>query len=241
MLTATEAGAAIQEEAREPYIGIPGDSIHNQLPQSNAVREVGDESIPSADQSFSESKVQEISEDSLQSEQKSDHRNHHKPRRKPKSGLGRTHSVKAVVEEAKLFLGKNPEGPEPSKRVQPHETSHVSEESAGVSSHTAKGVRACSNARKQQLPQNSKVSELDAADSEGHSGSVTTGGRRKRQQPVAPGLPTPGEIRYNLRRSRGTATATAAQASSDVSKTRKEPDDGGLDGEGDTGNRRNRK
>ncbi|KAE8666103.1 Nuclear matrix constituent protein-related, putative isoform 6 [Hibiscus syriacus] len=251
MLTATEAGAGIQEEAGEPDLGIPGDSIHNQLLQSNTVREVGDESVPSADQSFSESKVQEIPEDSQQSEQKSDHRSHRKPRRKHKSELGRTRSVKAVVEEAKLFLGKNLEGPEPSKRVQPHETSHVSEESAGVSGHTAKGTRARSNARKRQLPQNSKVSELDAADSEGHSGSVTAGGRRKRQQTVAPGLSTPGENRYNLRRSRGTIIlfrfeynvqpATVAQASSDVSKTRKEPDDGGLDGEGDTGNRRNRK
>ncbi|KAE8657473.1 Nuclear matrix constituent protein-related, putative isoform 6 [Hibiscus syriacus] len=267
MLTAAEAGAGIQEEPGELCLGIPGDSIHNQLLQPNTARELGDESVPSADQSFSESKVQEIPEDSLQSEQKSDHRNHRKPRRKPKSGLGRTRSVKAVVEDAKLFLGKFPEGPEPSTRVQPHETSHISEESAGVSSHTAKGARARSNARKRQLPQNSKVSELNAADSEGHSESVTAGGRRKRQQTVAPGLPTPGENRYNFRRSRDlntmvhakinmkdnknppqhrstvtvTATAIAAQASSDVSKTRKEPDEGGLEGEADTENRRNRK
>ncbi|GMI99953.1 LITTLE NUCLEI2, CROWDED NUCLEI 2 [Hibiscus trionum] len=242
ILTATEAGAGIQEEAGEPYLGIPGDSIRNQLLQSNTVREVGDGSVPSSDHSFSESKVQEIPEDSLQSEQKSDRR---KPRRKPKSGLSRTRSVKAVVEDAKLFLGKSPEGPKPSKRMQPHETSHVSEESAGVSSHTAKGVGARGNARKRQHPQNSKVrdSELDAADSEGHSESVTTGGRRKRQQTVAPGLQTPGENRYNLRRPKTTVTvaATAARASSDVSKTRKEPGNDGLEGDGDTENRRNRK
>ncbi|KAK8537535.1 hypothetical protein V6N13_042458 [Hibiscus sabdariffa] len=249
MLTDTEAGAGIQEEAGEPYLGIPGDSICNQLLQSNTAREAGDGSVPSADHSFSESKVQENPEDSLQSEQKSDRR---KPIRKPKSGLSRTRSVKAVVEDAKLFLGKRPEGPKPSKRVQPHETSHVSEESAGVSSHTAKGVGARSTARKRQHPQNSKVgdSELDAADSEGHSESVTDGGRRKRQQTVAPGLQTPGENRYNLRRPKTTVTARAAKASFDVSKTRKEPDDiedrrnrkepddDRLEGEVDTGNRR---
>ncbi|KAL4385606.1 hypothetical protein GQ457_15G005490 [Hibiscus cannabinus] len=224
MLTDTEAGAGIQEDAGEPYLGIPGDSIRNQLLQSNTAREVGDGSVPSADHSFSESKVQENPEDSLQSEQKSDRR---KPRRKPKSGLSRTRSVKAVVEDANLFLGKSSEVPKPSKRVQPHETSHVSEESAGVSSHTAKGVGARSTARKRQHPQNSKAgdSELDAADSEGHSESVTAGGRRKRQQTVAPGLQTPGENRYNLRRPKTTVTARAAKASSDVSKTRKEPDD----------------
>ncbi|KAK8511828.1 hypothetical protein V6N12_000868 [Hibiscus sabdariffa] len=241
MLTATSAGADIQEEAGELYLGVPGDSIHNQLLQSNTIKVVGDGSVPSGDHSFSESKVQEIPEDSLQSEQKSDHR---KPRRKPKSGLSRARSVKAVVEDAKLFLGRSPEETELSKRVQPHETSHVSEESAGVSSHTAKGARARSNARKRQHPQSSKVrdGELDAAESEGHSESVTTGGRKKRQQTVAPGLQTPVENRYNLRRPKttatATATATAAQASSDVPKIRKKPDDGGLEGEGHTENRR---
>ncbi|KAE8707386.1 Nuclear matrix constituent protein-related, putative isoform 6 [Hibiscus syriacus] len=159
----------------------------------------GDGSVPSADHSFNESKVQEIPEESLQSEQKSDH---HKPRRKSKSGLGGTRSVKAVVEEAKLFLDKSPEESEPSKRVKPHEISHVSEESGGVSSLSAKGAGARSNARKRQRSQNSKVrdSELEAAESEGHSESVTAGGRKKRRQTVAPGLQTPGENRYNLRR-----------------------------------------
>ncbi|KAG4170808.1 hypothetical protein ERO13_A12G172400v2 [Gossypium hirsutum] len=229
MLTTTEAGMSIQEEAGEPYLGISGDSVCNQLLQSNRIREVGDGSVPSADLSFGESKVQDVPEDSQQSEQKSDHR---KPRRKPKSGLNRTRSVKAVVEDAKLFLDESPEGPEPSNRVQSHETSHVNEESAGVSSRTVERAGPRSNARKRQRQQNSQVrdSELDAADSEGHSDSVTAGGRRKRQQTVTPGLQTPGQNRYNLRRPKTTVTATAAQASSDVLKTRKEPEDGGLEG-----------
>ncbi|MBA0563437.1 hypothetical protein Golob_008416 [Gossypium lobatum] len=233
MLATTEAGVSIQGEAGEPYLGITGDTVRNQLLQSNTIREVGDGSVPSADHSFGESKVQDVPEDSQQSEQKSDHR---KPRRKPKSGLNRTRSVKAVVEDAKLFLGESPEGPEPSNRVQSHETSHVNEESAGVSSHTVEGAGPRSNARKRQRQQNSQVrdSELDAADSEGHSESVTAGGRRKRQQTVTPGLQTPGQNRYNLRRPKTTVTATAAQASSDVLKTRKEPEDGGLEG-GDGG------
>ncbi|XWS69829.1 hypothetical protein CRYUN_Cryun04dG0211900 [Craigia yunnanensis] len=227
VLTTEEAGVNIHEEAGEPSLGIPGGSIHNQLVQSNTIREVDKGSGPSVDNSYVDSKVQEVPEDSQQSEKKSDRR---KPGRKPKSGLNRTRSVKAVVEDAKLFLGESPEEPEPSESVQPHEISHINEESAVVSSHTDKGTR--NNARKRQRPQNSKVtdSELDAADSKGCSDSATAGGQRKRRQTVALGLQTPGEKRYNLRQPKTTVTATAAQASSDVLKTRKDPDGGGVEG-----------
>ncbi|XVF03474.1 hypothetical protein REPUB_Repub04eG0264200 [Reevesia pubescens] len=238
VLTTKEAGVNIQEEAEEPSLGIPVDSIHNQLLQSNTIREVDDGSGPSVDHSYADSKVQEIPEDSQQSEQKSGRR---KPGRKPKSGLNRTRSVNAVVEDAKIFLGESPEGPEPSESVQPHESSHVNEESAGVSSQTIKEGR--NKTRKRRHPQNSTVtdSELDAVDSEGRSDSVTAGARRKRQQTVALGLQTPGEKRYNLRppKTTVTVTATAAQASSDVLKTRKEPDGGSVEGVAlDTENRR---
>ncbi|XP_022777011.1 protein CROWDED NUCLEI 2 isoform X2 [Durio zibethinus] len=196
-LTTKEAGINIHEEAGEPSLRISGDPIHKQLLQSNTIREVDDGSGPSIDHSYVDSKVQEVPEDSQQSEQKSGRR---KPGRKPKTGLNRTCSVKAVVEDAKLLLVESPEEPEPSESVQPHEISHVNEESVGVSSHTDKEAR--NNSRKRQRPQNSKVtdSELDAAESEGHSDSVTAGRRRKRQQTVALGLQTPGEKRYNLRR-----------------------------------------
>ncbi|XWS64369.1 hypothetical protein CRYUN_Cryun06bG0180200 [Craigia yunnanensis] len=228
----------IHEEAGGLSLGIPGDSIHNQLFQSNTIREVDEGSGPSIDHSYVDSKVQEVPEDSQQSEQKI---GRCKPGRKPKSGLNRTRSVKAVVEDAKLFLGESPKEPEPSESVQPHEISHDNEESVGVSSHTDKGAR--DNARKWQRPKNSRVteSELDAADSKGRSDSVAAGGHRKRQQTVALGLQTPGEKRYNLRRPKTTttATATAAQTSSDVLKTKKEPDGGGVEeGALDTESRR---
>ncbi|XVE53373.1 hypothetical protein DITRI_Ditri02bG0199000 [Diplodiscus trichospermus] len=221
----TKEGVNIHEETGEPSLAIPGDFVHNQLLQSNTILVVNEGSGPSVDHSYADSKVQEVPEDSQQSEQKPGRR---KPRRKPKSGLSRTRSVKAVVEDAKLFLGESPEGPEPSDSVQLHEISHVNEGPC-VSSHTDKG--ASNNPRKRQRPQNPKVtdSELDAADSKEHSDSVTAGGRRKRQQTAAPGLQTPGEKRYNLRRPKTTVKATAAQPSSDVLKTREEADGGGLD------------
>ncbi|XVF42978.1 hypothetical protein PTKIN_Ptkin02bG0003500 [Pterospermum kingtungense] len=228
VLTAEDAGVNY-EEAGEPSSGIPHDSIHKQLLQSNAIIEVDEGSGPSVEHSYVDSEVHEIPEDSQQSEQKG----RRKPGRKPKSGLNRTRSVKAVVEDAKLFLGESPEEPEPSESVQPHEIRHVNEESAGVSSHTDTG--AGNNARKRRRPQASRVmaSELDAAD------SATAGGQRKKQQTVAPGLQTPGGKRYNLRRPKTAVTTTAAQASSDVLETRKEPDGGGVEGGVlDTENRR---
>ncbi|KAK6242859.1 hypothetical protein QQP08_008851 [Theobroma cacao] len=226
-LTNKEAGGNIHEKAGEPSLRIPGDSINNQLLQSDKIGKVDDRSGPSLDHSYTDSKVQEVPEDSQQSERKSGRR---KPGRKPKSGLNRTRSVKAVVEDAKLFLGESPEEPEPSESVQPDDISHANEESAGVSTHSEN--RARNNARKRRRPQDSKITdtELDAADSEGHSDSVTTGGQRKRQQTAAQGLQTPGEKRYNLRRPKLTVTAKAAQASSDLLKTRQEPDSGVVEG-----------
>lgn len=190
----TEEAGVNYEEAGEPSLTIPHDSIHEQLLHSNTIMEVDEGSGPSVEHSYVDSKVLEIPEDSQQSEQKV----RRKPGRKPKSGLNRTRSVKAVVEDAKLFLGESPEEPEPSETVQPQEISHVDEESAGVSSHTDTGAR--NNARKRPHIQTSRAmgSELDGADSKGCSDSATAGGRRKRQQTV--GLLTPGEKRYNLRR-----------------------------------------
>ncbi|OMP04356.1 putative nuclear matrix constituent protein 1-like protein-like protein [Corchorus olitorius] len=199
VLTAKESGGNIHVEVEAPSLKIQSDSINNQLLQSDNIREVDNSSGPSLsiDHSYIDSKVQELPEDSQQSDQKSGHR---KRGRKPKSGPHRTRSVKAVVEDAKLFLGGSPEEPEPSESVQPHDISHVHEEFAGTSTQSEKGLH--NNGRKRQRPQNSKVtdSEMDAADSEVHCDSIPAGGRRKRRQTVALGLQTPGEKRYNLRR-----------------------------------------
>ncbi|OMO83566.1 putative nuclear matrix constituent protein 1-like protein-like protein [Corchorus capsularis] len=231
VLTAKESGGNIHVEVEAPSLKIQSDSINNQLLQSDNIREVDNSSGPSLsiDHSYIDSKVQELPEDSQQSDQKSGRR---KRGRKPKSGPHRTRSVKAVVEDAKLFLGGSPEEPEPSESVQPHDISHVHEEFAGTSTHSEKGLH--NNGRKRQQPQNSKVtdSEMDAADSEVHCDSIPAGGRRKRRQTVALGLQTPGEKRYNLRRPKTMVTATAAQAASDVLKTTEDADGGGGEGGG---------
>lgn len=124
---------------------------------------------------------QEVIEDSQQSEQRI---NGQKPGKTPRGRPRRTRSVKAVVEDAAVILGKTPE------------IAFNSEErrkEAGIDENRV--------ARKRSLAQSSIMtgSELDADGSEGHSESVTVGGRRKRRQTVAP-LQNPREKRYNLRR-----------------------------------------
>lgn len=116
-----------------------------------------------------------------------------KPRRgrKSKSGIARTRSVKAVVEEAKEFLGKTSKE---TGSASLHENMHED------SNHTEKAIG--NSRRKRQRAQTSTIgeSEQNAGDSEGHSDSITTGGRKKKRQTAAPPTQVTGEKRYNLRR-----------------------------------------
>ncbi|XP_050372632.1 protein CROWDED NUCLEI 3 [Argentina anserina] len=171
-------------------------------------KEVDDGYTPSIDNnSFIISQEQDIPEDSEQSELKSGRR---KPARGRKSRLSRTHSVKAVVEDANKFLG---ETPEPSNASLLNESSYINE---GDSSFTSIG-------RKRARPQSSRIeSEQDDYDSGGHSGSVTAGGRRKRRQPVAPAVQTPGGQRYNLRNRKTAGTLVAASAAPHMKSKRNE-------------------
>ncbi|GKU90412.1 hypothetical protein SLEP1_g4407 [Rubroshorea leprosula] len=204
LLTSKEAGEHGGE--LQPSLGIPSDSMHNRPVQSDAIREADDGFVQSLDdQSYLDSKEQEGPEDSQQSELRTVRR---RPGRKRKSGLNRTRTMKAVVEEAKVIIG--PEEPQASESMQPDE------ENAGTSSHTVKRTRNRASKRPRE-------SELNAADSEERSDAVIAGGHEKRLQGVALVRQTP----YNLRRHKTSEAAMPSQASSDQ-KTREEEADPGV-------------
>ncbi|KAF2321451.1 hypothetical protein GH714_041045 [Hevea brasiliensis] len=154
-------------------------------------------------------------EDAEQSELKS---SRSKPGRRRKGGISRTRSVKAVVEDAKLFLEKSSEGPEHyAKNVQSNDIyQNIDESIEKPASNIAR--------KRERAP---TETEQDAGDSEGCSESVTTGGRRKRRQMVASAI-TPGQKRYNLRRHRTAGAPSANEAFSGLTKTGEKEADGGA-------------
>ncbi|KOM36690.1 hypothetical protein LR48_Vigan03g007100 [Vigna angularis] len=138
----------------------------------------------------------------------------------PRKGGGRTrvkrtHTVKAVLKEARGILGEAAELP--AESVDNHETEFTNgnaEDSANVDSESQRPSNR--NVRKRNRVQTSQmtVSGHDGDASEGHSDSVIPGQRkRRRQKAAAPPAQTAGETRYNLRRPRTGAT-TSARASS---------------------------
>ncbi|KAL3510872.1 hypothetical protein ACH5RR_030273 [Cinchona calisaya] len=171
-------------------------------------------------QSNLDDRIQQVIEDSQHSEQISSQQ---RPERKSRVRPRRTRSVKAVVEDAAVILGKTSNGPIINEEQQKN-APYINDESRAEFSLADKA------ARKRTRGQSSvrTGSELEADGSEEHSESVTAGGRRKRRQTVAP-LQKPGEKRYNLRRHKTVGTAAAEQASID-SKKMAEAAEGGGDG-----------
>ncbi|RAL40180.1 hypothetical protein DM860_008320 [Cuscuta australis] len=112
--------------------------------------------------------------------------------KKPNGGIRRTRSVKEVVEDAKVILGNTSESMQPDDN---HSRDLVEVSRANSSTATTR--------RKRTRGQGSKLSsaEPDVDESEGHSESVTTGGRRKRRQTTAPSGVHNNSLgtRYNLR------------------------------------------
>ncbi|KNA06715.1 hypothetical protein SOVF_178410 [Spinacia oleracea] len=136
----------------------------------------------------------------------------HKPGRKRGPGVQRTHSVKAVIEDAKAILM---DGSVAEMEVKPNDSvgANVNNEEKIIHADVTHA------ARKRRRSQASKVteSEQDIEQSEGNADSVTTGGRRKRRQTVATALPTPGQKRYNLRRHTVAASSGKPENEDEVS------------------------
>ncbi|XP_010265318.1 PREDICTED: protein CROWDED NUCLEI 1 isoform X2 [Nelumbo nucifera] len=208
------------EDEPEPSFVVPSDSFDVQRIQlDNSIRELQDEPTLSVEQSNMDSKTEELPEDSQHSELKSGRRKYAKKRRP----MRRTRSVKAVVEDAKVILGETPEENKNEQNGNREGFVDIVEESRGDS-----GMASMGRKRNHAHASITTVSEQDADDSEVRSDSVTTGGRRKRRQTVAPAMQTPGEKRYNLRRPKVVGKAVAAvQATSDPTKGMKKAADGG--------------
>ena len=105
-------------------------------------------------------------------------------------------SVKAVVEDAKVFLERS----EVNANAQTEAIDHINEERKGDSSRAKKS--AGNNGKNRQHVQTSRTTECeqDTGNSEEHSESVTASERRKMRQIATLVLQTPGEKRYNLKR-----------------------------------------
>ncbi|KAK7275160.1 hypothetical protein RIF29_16269 [Crotalaria pallida] len=223
-------GARGTLEEHQPS-GVIAAHRSNQHQFDNIIREVDDEySPPVDDHSYMNSLVEGGPADSQQSTPKSHQR---RVGRKSKSGIARTRSVKAVVKEAEEFLGKASEETA-NASLQSLNTDRIKEDSREESS------RAIGNTgRKRQRAQTSRISESEqnAADSEGHSDSITAGGRRKKRQTVAPPVQVSRQTRYNLRQhktagnvssTRGKSNGTQSvdkEAAGDKVEEDKSPDD----------------
>ncbi|KAK8913995.1 hypothetical protein KSP39_PZI023586 [Platanthera zijinensis] len=126
------------------------------------------------------------------------------PNRRAKLKLiRRTHSVKAVVEDAKAFLGESSEL-KIDKNGDANQSESIPEESQGALVQ----ARAVTQRRRKRL-----LSEQEPEGSEENSENIFIGGRHKRRQ-TSSVLPAPGDKRYNLRRSTVASTSAASKATS---------------------------
>eukprot|EP00262_Sarcandra_glabra_P016217 TRINITY_DN5222_c0_g3_i2.p1 TRINITY_DN5222_c0_g3~~TRINITY_DN5222_c0_g3_i2.p1 ORF type:complete len:1202 (+),score=370.32 TRINITY_DN5222_c0_g3_i2:187-3606(+) len=209
--------------------GIASDSVDIQRIQSdNSIREREGETTLSVDEQSNMSKPPEIPEDISASPQENSPTPKNSKRNAGKRGkprvIRRTRTVKAVVEESKAFLGETLEqNKDEQQNSKTDDSAQINEDGREGSLHTGKNTRITRKRNHTHTSRNTS-SEQDGDDSEAPSDSVTAGGRRKRRQTVALGLQTPGEKRYNFRRST-ISGKVASQALSNRNKGTDREDD----------------
>ncbi|KAF9591071.1 hypothetical protein IFM89_001281 [Coptis chinensis] len=216
------------EIAQDPSFGIPSESFDDQrILLGESLRDVRAQSAQSIDEQFDiDSTSVLVPGDSQHSELKNGRAKRGKKRT---AGVKRTHSVKDVVEDAKLFLGESLEPKEGMQQNGNAEDSVYANEGRDDSSFADKRTVGAGRKRNHAHASRSTVSEQEVDENDTRSESVTAGVRKKRRPNVALGLQTPGEKRYNLRRPRPLGTTAATQASSDFAKVKQKVAEGDLD------------
>lgn len=188
------------EEEAELSLAIASDSLDDRRIQSDVSgRELEpSQNLSTGDQININSKAPEVAVDSQPSGVRGNQRVLRPKRGKAK--VGRTRSVKAVVEEAKAIVGELQTQQVDYPNGNAEESSQLNNESRDESSLADK--RTQRNLRKRTRANSSQImGENDHDDSEVRSGSVVEGQPRKRRQRAVPAVQAP-EKRYNLRRSK---------------------------------------
>ncbi|KAI6676982.1 hypothetical protein NL676_037778 [Syzygium grande] len=200
----------IEDEAETSSGKVEAATFNEEFKSVDIIKEFDGGHAPSLDDSSHlHDQMPDLPEDSQHSEVKKSRRKGGKRN----NGIHRTRSVKAVVEDAKAFLGDG------SKDTLLNETSKADQVDL-----VHKGKAVSNVPRKRQHAESSQIteSEQDGGDSEGPSNSVTAGGRKKRRQTVhAPAVQTPGQKRYNLRRQKFAGNVAVDEASVDLNQNGK--------------------
>ncbi|KAK4368444.1 hypothetical protein RND71_012236 [Anisodus tanguticus] len=195
------AGSSLEEN----FVGELPDAMLNkdQLDLSVSISDTfNDQKLQTGNSDREMEASQDIPEDSQNSNVKSGQRRSVRKGRGKNSKTGPANSKAAGAKNLKESENMHVNGG--------LETSmNVNEESQKEESSLLGGAQSKTRKRTLMHESHATASEFDGSHSDGQSDSVTATSRRKRRQKAAPPVQTPGEKRYNLRRPRSAAVATA--------------------------------
>lgn len=208
-------GNKIEHPASQDFIG--GSSLEEkfvgELPDTMSKKDQVDLAV-SINGTFDDQKLQtdnsvrevEVGQDVPEDSQHSNINSQRRPVRKGRGKNSKTGHPNSKATSAKIILGEN---------LKESENMHVNgglETSINVNESQKEESSLFGEARSKTRKRtriHGTASEFDGSHSDGQSDSVTATSRRKRRQKAAPSVQAPGEKRYNLRRPRSAAVATA--------------------------------